>query len=129
MKKTEQGFTLIEIIAVLILLGILSAVAVPKFMDLRDEARIKGLEGLVSAGQSQLHLAYAENLLVKNGYPGAAWTATQGNASTICGNVSTDGWLNDATLTCTSGTSGDLITISAKYNSLTATGNFTDPDS
>jgi hypothetical protein len=80
----------------------------------------------VSAGQSQLHLAYAENLLVKNGDPGAAWTATQGNASTICGNVSTDGWLNDATLTCTS---GDPITISATYNTLTATGNFTDPDS
>ncbi len=43
MKKSilqnEQGFTLIEIIAVLIILGILSAVAVPKFMNLQADAR------------------------------------------------------------------------------------------
>jgi len=37
----EQGFTLIEIIAVLVLLGILAAVAVPKYMSLTSEARKK----------------------------------------------------------------------------------------
>jgi len=37
--KNQQGFTLIEIIAVLIILGILGAVAVPKYIDLTEEAR------------------------------------------------------------------------------------------
>ena len=48
--KNEKGFTLIEIIAVLIILGILAAVAVPKFLSLTEEAEQKALEGAVSAG-------------------------------------------------------------------------------
>ena len=39
--KNQKGFTLIEIIAVLVILGILSAVAVPKYFDMQAEARNK----------------------------------------------------------------------------------------
>jgi len=37
--KNQKGFTLMEIIAVLVILGILAAVAVPKYIDLQDESR------------------------------------------------------------------------------------------
>jgi prepilin-type N-terminal cleavage/methylation domain-containing protein len=125
-RKREQGFTLIEIIAVLIILAILSAVAVPKFLDLRDQAQIKGLEGLVSAAQSQLHLVYAENILIKNGNATAAWKQTQSDVDSICEDVSADGWLEDAGLECNG--DGNPITITATYEGQTATGNFTNPN-
>ena len=62
-KRNQKGFTLIEIIAVLIILGILAAVAIPKFFDMQDQARIKAVDGAVAALQSTATLEYAKALL------------------------------------------------------------------
>ncbi|UJX39404.1 type II secretion system GspH family protein [Desulfovibrio sp. JY] len=62
-KKGQQGFTLIEIIAVLVILGILAVVAVPKYIDLQKDARKSAAQGLVAAAQSQLSMGYAAQLL------------------------------------------------------------------
>ncbi len=43
--KGEEGFTLIEIIAVLIVLGILAAVAVPRYMSVVDDGQGFGFNG------------------------------------------------------------------------------------
>jgi prepilin-type N-terminal cleavage/methylation domain-containing protein len=59
MLINEKGFTLIEIITVIIILGILAAIAIPKYTDLQKVARDKALEGALAQGFSTLSMQYA----------------------------------------------------------------------
>jgi len=63
MLKNEKGFTLIEIIAVIIIMGILAAVAVPKFFSMQEDAKIAALNGALSEGSSRFNLAYSRFIL------------------------------------------------------------------
>lgn len=58
MKK--NGFTLIELVVVIVILGILAVVAAPKFMNLQVDARNAALKGLKGAMASGLGIGYAK---------------------------------------------------------------------
>lgn len=61
--RNQKGFTLIEIIAVLVILGILAAVAIPRFMDLTTVAADKAAMQAVAEGKSRLSNQFARSLL------------------------------------------------------------------
>ena len=58
-----QGFTLIELVVVIVILGILAATAAPKFMDLQRDARISRLEGLKAAIRSAENMTRSKAII------------------------------------------------------------------
>lgn len=59
----EPGFTLIEITMILVLLGILAAVAVPKYFDLQEESRMRAAQTALAEAQARIHAHFSEKVL------------------------------------------------------------------
>ena len=61
--QKQQGFTLIELVVVIIILGILAVTAAPKFINLQGDARVSALSGMKAAVQGANTLVYSKSAL------------------------------------------------------------------
>ena len=97
MNKAQKGFTLIELVVVITILGILAAFAFPRFASLEVEARaatVDGLAGSVRAGNALAHsmdlvgatvVMEGNTILMVNGYPSGAATGIEDTLSDLTG--------------------------------------------
>lgn len=95
--KKQQGFTLIELIIVIVILGILAVTAAPKFLNLQDDANTATLDGIKASMETSKNIVYgkaiiagaqntadftlpnvqgANSVITDKGYPDEDWDTT-----------------------------------------------------
>ncbi|MBC7199762.1 prepilin-type N-terminal cleavage/methylation domain-containing protein [Stutzerimonas balearica] len=128
MKKQQSGFTLIELIMVIVILGILAAFALPRFADFSGQAKTATVEGIAGSLRSASSIAHAS--LLAAGTPSATTVELEGVEIAMIGGypAATEGGIiaaaqvDGAEISDDAAGSGGIIYIAPSGESATAAG-------
>lgn len=88
LRQEESGLTLIELMVVIVIIGVLSSVSIPKYTNVIDRAKINADIATGSAIKSAIDRYYIDN----GSYPGGVGSS----ASTVVSNLVSNGYLNSS---------------------------------
>jgi MSHA pilin protein MshA len=117
--RRSKGFTLIELVMVIVILAILAAVAIPKYFDLQNDARAAAEKGVVGGVRAGIYTYYASN----KAFPTTLDAAADGACAACFATVLSQGGVTDNTWSKTSSNTYTGPT-SVTYTYTAATGEF-----
>ena|SRR5215208_127716 len=102
MSQEESGFTLVELLVVMLILGILAAIAIPAFLNQRSKANDSDAKSAANTAQEAIETLATDN----NG----SYASANGNAGAL---TAIEPTLNNASFTVAAGTNTYTITVTA----------------
>jgi prepilin-type N-terminal cleavage/methylation domain-containing protein len=85
--KNKKGFTLIELVIIIILLGVLAAIAIPRYVDLRDQAVRASAQATLDAGRAAIQIDFADKILTGGTYDNAITSGSTAGSAFVAASV------------------------------------------